>query len=109
VARPAATSRDPDEWSRATAAAREVRRHAAREVAGVIAAQVEELVVAGDIMGGRALFARRVREIAEAERRGDVEALRAAVMDGAVALGAWVAALDYRPSVLGTSGTAEGG
>lgn len=92
-----ATSRDPEGYARATEAARETRRAAAAEVGALIARQVEELIVAGDIMGGRALVARRIRELLRAEQRGDRDALRAAVMELTVAGGAWVAALDYRP------------
>jgi hypothetical protein len=97
VARPKATSRDPEEWARATEAARGTREAAAAEVAAHIADAVYDLIVAGDIMGGRALFAQRLAAIAVAERRQDRLALRAAVMDGAAGLGAWAAALDYRP------------
>lgn len=93
----AATSRDPEEWARATKAARVQREAAAGEVADRIRKQVFELIVEGDLMGGRALVATRVRQIAEAERREDEEALRAAVMELAVAAGMWVAALDFVP------------
>jgi hypothetical protein len=97
VARPRATSRDPEEWARATEKARDVRAAAAREVAGTIAEQVEALIVDGDVMGGRAMFAARLAVVAAAERRGDPRVLRAAVIDAAAALGAWAAALDYVP------------
>lgn len=93
----AATSRDPEEWSRATKAAREQRVKAAGEVADRIREQVFELIVEGDMMGGRALVATRLRQVAEAERRGDTVALRAAVMELTVAGGSWVAALDFVP------------
>jgi hypothetical protein len=94
-----ATSRDPEDFANATRVARKMREEVAREVAQCIAEQVEELIVAGDIMGGRALVAKRVQQVLDAERRGDREVLRAACMEGAVAFGAWVAALDYVPPV----------
>lgn len=95
--RMSATSRDPEEYARATKAARETRAAVAREVAGVIAKQVEELIIEGDIMGGRALVAQRIQQVLVAEKRGDPDVLRASVMDGAAAFGLWVAALDWRP------------
>lgn len=93
----AATSRDPDEWARATKAARAERERVAGEVADRIRGQVFSLIVEGDMMGGRSLVATRLRQVAEAERRGDQAALRAAVMDLTVAGGSWVAALDFVP------------
>lgn len=92
-----ATSRDPEDWAKATKKAREQREKAAGEVADRIREQVYELIVHGDLMGGRALVATRLRQIAEAERRGDKDALRAAVIELGVASGAWLAALDYVP------------
>lgn len=91
------TTRDTEAYARATAAARRSREIAAREVAAAIGAQVEELIIEGDLMGGRAMVAMSLRSISEAEQRGDRSVLRAAVMSGAVAHGAWIAALDYRP------------
>lgn len=107
-----ATSRDPEEWAAATAAARETRRQVAHEVAMNIAEQVETLLVEGDIMGGRALFARRVEQLVSAEKQlagrraiardagddppeRDIE--RAAWMDLSVAAAACAAAIDYVP------------
>ena len=103
-----ATSRDPEEFARNTQAARMQREQAAREVGERIYGQVVELIVTGDIMGGREMVLMRIRSVAEAERRAaglktaeeqaeGREAVRAAVMDCAVAFGAWVAALDYKP------------
>lgn len=83
------------------------RADAAREVAGVIAAQVEELIVSGDIMGGRALVAARLRAVATAEVRGDDVALRAAWLELAVAAGACVAAIDFEPPARSANGAAE--
>lgn len=92
-----ATSRDPEEYARATEAARQTREEVAHEVAGVIAEQVEALIVEGDIMGGRALLASRLKALAVAERRGDSTVVRAALMDVAVASGVWVASIDFVP------------
>jgi hypothetical protein len=99
--RMAATSRDPEEWAKATGEARKTREEVARELAGVVAEQVEALIVEGDIMGGRALVGRRLAVVLDAERRGDLVALRAAVMDLGAACGSWAAALDFdRPEAL---------
>lgn len=100
-----ATSRDPEEYARATKAARVQREKAAGEIADRIREQVFELIVHGDLMGGRALVATRLRQVAEAERRGDKAALRAAVIELGVAAGAWLAALDYVPPSELTNGT----
>lgn len=109
----AATSREPEEWARATEAARDVR--------AVVAQQVAELILSGDKMGGRGGLTMRVRKILEAEGRIAAakagrqsarlsglseapamraieegrDALRAAVMEVAVEAGQWVAALDF--------------
>lgn len=95
TARRSSTSRDPEEWATATAAARAQRELAAAEVAAVIADQAYDLIVAGDLMGGRAMFARRVEQLVTAERVGDPVALRSALMDSIAAAGAWVAGLDF--------------
>lgn len=95
--RMAATSRDPDEWREATRAARATREEVAAQVVATLADQVYELIMEGDIMGGRALVGRRLGQVLDAERRDDQVALRAAVMDLIVAGGAWVAALDFTP------------
>jgi hypothetical protein len=92
-----ATSRDREEYARATEAARETRERVAGEVADKIAGQVRELLIEGDIMGGRALVAMRLRQVTVAEARADEVALRAAWMDVCVAAAGCVAALDYRP------------
>jgi hypothetical protein len=92
-----ATSRDPEDWARATVRARATREEAAEEVAGVIADQVRELIVSGDLMGGKALVAKRLKQVVTAEQREDKDALRAAWMDLAVAAGACVAAIDFVP------------
>jgi hypothetical protein len=92
-----ATSRDPEDWQRATEAARVQRTLTAHEVAGRIAEQVEANLIEGDAMGGRARLAVALRAIAVAEGRGDQVALRAALLDVSVAGAAWVAALDFKP------------
>lgn len=104
-----ATSRDPEEWARATEKARAIRELAAGEVALVIGEQVAELVVAGDIMGGRAMVADRIRKVAAAEQRGERDVLRAAWMELAVAAAACVASIDYVPpaSLNGSSGAGD--
>lgn len=101
MARPrmSATSRDPEEWARATEEARRVRDAVAREVAAVIAVQVEELLIAGDSMGGRGRVAVALEHLVTAERREDSGALRAATIELAVAGAAWTAALDFVPPV----------
>jgi hypothetical protein len=98
-----ATSRDPEEWARATAAARGQRELTAVEVAEVISTQVGELIVQGDAMGGRSRLAIALQAVAVAERREDQDTLRAALMDVAVAAGTWVAALDFRPPTAGSA------
>lgn len=92
-----ATSRDREAYARATEEARRVRERVAGEVAVMIADQVRELVIEGDIMGGQALVVTRLRLVHAAQVRGDVVPLRAAWMDVCVAAAACVAALDYRP------------
>lgn len=99
-----ATGRDREEYARATAEARAVREAVAVEIAARISTQVYELIVEGDIMGGRALVATRLQQLMRAEQSGDKATLRAAVIEGAVAHAAWAAALDYKaPSKLNGS------
>lgn len=109
----AATSREPEEWARATEAARGVR--------AAVAAQLAELIISGDLMGGRGALTLRLERLLEAERRiataerGRMQArqsgmsevaavraieeghhaMRAAVMEIAVCAGQWVAAIDF--------------
>lgn len=113
MAKLAATSREPEEWQRATAAARETR--------DVVAGQVAELIVAGDQMGSAATVNVRLEAVREAARRQTMArtvlakaremslpvgpaaeaveearmVLRAAVMELTVAGAAWVAAMDH--------------
>lgn len=92
-----ATSRDPEGYARRTEAARKQRAAAAHEVAQTIAEQVEQNIIEGDVMGGRAVLVKRIQQVAAAEQRGDKDVLRAALMDGAVAFGQWIASLDFVP------------
>lgn len=111
-----ATSREPEEFARATLSARGTRE--------AVGNQLRELVIEGDRMGGRAELARRIQYLIEAERRieqargrqqqaaeeglpqnahaqAEREARstqRAAVMSIAVAAGSWVAAMDFEAS-----------
>lgn len=113
----AATSREPEEWARATEAAREVR--------AAIAGQVAELIVSGDKMGSRGELTMRLEKLLIAENRLQTaqrarvharqsgvseeparravaeghETIRAAVMDIAVVAAQWVAALDFEPPI----------
>lgn len=108
-----ATSREPEEFARATARARETRE--------TVAGQIAALVVEADAMGGRGATAIRIQQVIEAERRMKqaaqqaakaremglptgpaVEAghearaaLRAAVMDLTVEGAKWVCSLDH--------------
>lgn len=88
-------TRDRAEWAAGDARARAQREATAGEVAERVAAQARELLIEGDVMGGRDLFLGRLRTLLEAERSGDREALRAAVMDVSVAAASWAAALDF--------------
>lgn len=114
ASRLSATSREPEEWAAATETAREVRAATAH--------QVEELIIAGDVMGSRGALTARLEKLLEAESReatakrarrharlagiSEVAALRAeqeaqaavraAVMDIAVAAGQWAAAIDFQ-------------
>lgn len=92
------TSRDVEEYARATALAREVRTRVGAEVFAAVvnvAEQVEELVQVGDVMAGESVLASRLRELAMAKSEGDVIVVRAAVMGMTTAGAAWVAAIDH--------------
>lgn len=101
-----ATSLDPVEWGAATEAARAKREDTAREVAAVIAQQVAELLIEGDIMGGRSLAAIRLQQVAAAERRGDRVVLRGALIDASAAFAQWAAGLDFRVPPVNGNGAA---
>lgn len=81
-------SNEPKDWKVGTAAAREAR--------AVVAEQLAELILERDMTGGRDHFAQRLRELLEAERRGEPEVQRAAAMELAVAAAGWVVSLDLR-------------
>jgi hypothetical protein len=84
------------DYARNDAAAREARQGVSVEALEVLGRDAAELLVAADAMGGRALVAERIREVAEAERRGDHGALRAAWMQVSVAALMVVAGMDYQ-------------
>lgn len=116
MARLVGTSRDAEEYARATVQARRRRE----ETAANVAEQIRALIIEGDQMASRSVVAERIRQIVAAERKVDEargrqaqaaengmpvqchrdaetesrEVLRGAVMRLAVAAGAWVAALD---------------
>jgi hypothetical protein len=81
-------SNEPTEWKEGQAKAR-----AAREI---VAAQIVEDLVGRDMTGDREVFLRRLRDLAEAESSGDVNMVRAAVMELTLAGAAWAVALDLR-------------
>jgi hypothetical protein len=70
-----------------------LRARAAREN---VIGQARELFVESNPPGGRALVTRRVREVIEAESHGEVDMVRGAVMELAVAALAWAVRLDLR-------------
>jgi hypothetical protein len=82
------SDREPQEWVRATAQAREIR--------AVVAGQVADLLVAADATGGWELYAARVREVGEARRAGDPVLIRAAVMSQIIAGAQLVVRMDLR-------------
>lgn len=80
--------REPEGWKDGSRRARAARQNAGRQIA--------ESLVAADITGSREFLARRLRNVAEAEREGDDFVKRGAYLDLAVAAGAMVAAIDVR-------------
>ncbi len=70
-----------------------VRARAAREN---VLGQARELFVVSNPPGGRAHVTRCVRELIEAESHGEVDMVRGAVMELAVASLAWAVRLDLR-------------
>lgn len=87
-ARALGSSREPEEWINATERAREAR--------SVVAGQMADLLTGMDITGGRELVTSRIRQLREAELSGDASVVRAAVMECAVAFGAWAVRIDLR-------------
>lgn len=88
VPKTALTASEPKEWQEGSARAREAREN--------VAAQLAELVTEREMTGGEQLFAVRMRELAEARRRGDRTTARAALMEVLVSGAHWVAAMDLQ-------------
>jgi len=86
----------PQEWVTGQSAARQARAH--------VASQLTEHVIAGDLTGSRSLTARRVRNLAEAERSGDQMVIRASLMDLAAAAAAYACQIDLATPTLGGNG-----
>lgn len=82
------SAREPEEWQRATAGAREAR--------AIVAGQLADLLVAADATGGWELLTQRVRELGEARRAGDPLLIRGALMALNVAGAQLVVRLDLR-------------
>lgn len=82
------SAREPEEWQRATAGAREAR--------AVVAGQLADLLVAADATGGFEEVTRRVRELGDARRHGDPVIIRAAAMALALANAQLVVRMDLR-------------
>lgn len=80
------SSREPEEWIRATNEARQAR--------AIVAGQLADLLVASDITGGRPHLTARVRELGEAHRTSDLMVIRAATMELGVACGAYAVRID---------------
>lgn len=91
-----AAKQELEEYRAATEAARGGRAAAAAEVGAYIGRQVERLIVEGDVMGGREMCLMRLRALLEAEKSGDPEVVRSAVMELAGGCGAWVAQIDLQ-------------
>ncbi|HEX7088677.1 MAG TPA: hypothetical protein VF192_00980 [Longimicrobiales bacterium] len=85
------SSSEPKDWQDGTAKARAVRAN--------VAEQVAELIVERDMTGAEGLVATRIRQVADAQRRGDRVALRAAIMELSVSSAHWVAAIDLQQQV----------
>jgi hypothetical protein len=62
----------------------------------VVAEQLTASITERGMTGGRDYVAQRLRGALEAERCGDPEVERAAVMELAIAVAGWVVALDLR-------------
>lgn len=90
AARALGSSREPEEWIKATEAARSARV--------IVGGQVADLLVAADTTGGREMLSRRLRECSEAERTGDLDVIRAAYMSAAVEFAAMCVSIDLRQS-----------
>lgn len=76
----------PVEWKENSAKARKARAH--------VADQFTEAMAESQMMGGRPEVSQRLRSVVDAERAGDEESLRAALLDAAVSMGNWAARID---------------
>lgn len=65
-----------------------------RAARAVLLEQFGESLQARDLAGDRQVFARRVAELLEAERTGDPDVLRQALMEVLLATGEWCVTLD---------------
>lgn len=61
-----------------------------------VAEQLAALITEREMTGAEELFALRIRQIAEARKRGDRVAMRAAIMEACVSGAHWCAAIDLR-------------
>jgi hypothetical protein len=59
-----------------------------------VAEQIGNLLIESGFSGSKGVVAERLKKVLEAERRDEPRVLRAAVMELAVAAGAWVASID---------------
>jgi hypothetical protein len=86
------TEKNPAEWVAGAKAARAARKN--------VSDQLTKLIESADLTGSRPLVARRIRELAGAQRSGDVAAERAALMELAVAASTSAADIDVRHPAL---------
>lgn len=82
--------KEPQEWTEGQARARAARAR--------VAGQLAALVLERDATGSRDAFALRLTQLAAAQRDGDAEAVRAAVMEVSISAAQWVVSLDLRQS-----------
>lgn len=82
------SSNEPLDWQAGRAAAR-----AGREV---VAGQLVAELRGRDSTGGRAMLARRVRELVVAERGRDEAVLRAAIIEVSLAAAQWAVSVDLK-------------
>lgn len=60
----------------------------------MVAVQLSEAIVSGDLTGSKDFAALHLRNVADAERRGDPLVVRAAVLETSHAFAAWAVQLD---------------
>lgn len=77
---------DPEEWREGMRRAQAARK--------VVAKQVSDIIVTGELTGSRGYLAMRVREVAEAAEVDDPMLLRGSLVELAAAGGVWAAAVD---------------